>query len=180
MANVLHFRDGGITRQFFLSPAFFVALFFSLTVPFLQTVPAFCEPIVTLDSSQVTDHIVFAVKEGHPLILIDVDPDMDTITQLTPSGKKEYIFKLALLKAVKDAVPRQAYKGMNSFPIKLVVVTEYDNYEQPNWFSADVVSNLVISRDKILGLTSQKINAMSLPDLDKYITVDSLELGYLE
>lgn len=127
-------------------------------------------PLVDLSKVAPTEDIVFAVKDGGPLILVDMAGETDHFQSLPAKARQEYLAKRALIIVAEQALARPDYQGMDLFKVKLVEVTDYDDYDQPKWFDADHLGSFRVTRSAAKGLKLEQINVMGLDELTKHIT----------
>ena len=129
-------------------------------------------PLVDLSKVAPTEDIVFAVKDGGPLILVDMAGETEHFQSLAAKARQEYLAKRALIIVAGQALARPDYKGMDTFKVKLVEVVDYDDYDQPKWFTADHLGSFRVTRSAAKGLKLEQINAMGLDALAKHIALE--------
>lgn len=136
--------------------------------------------LVDIAQFQPTDRVVYAVKEGRALILMDMVPELEALTPLGPQGREEYLKKRALLTVTTQALGLEKFQGQGTFTVRMVQVTEYDDYDQPNWFSATPLARFEIERTAVSNLNPQSISAMPLTQVSKYVKVVEMNVSRLE
>jgi len=131
-------------------------------------------------SLEATDKIVFAVKDDQPLILVDIAPEAEIIAKLKSPCQEVSVARRALLIVMEEALQRDEYSDYSTFLVRVLNVIEYDDYDQPQWFSAPVVALYEIERSVISSSSPELLKSMSLKEMDRFFRSKKVNLDNLD
>jgi hypothetical protein len=111
---------------------------------------------------------VYAVKDGSPLILINMAPELATLRTLNTADQEEYVLRRALVNLFDASLSHPPYKSMEHFTIRMLLVMGTDEYGRGQWASALELALLEVDRAKLAtrtsadldGLTSDEVRAL--------------------
>ncbi len=115
-----------------------------------------------------TKGLMYVMKEGNPVIVADLAPEMANFQDYAPAGQEEYLLKRALIiAAAGDVLKRKQYEGKDAFVVRIILVLKTDEYGRPSFGDAPEIALLRVARETAAGLTPQRIAAMTLEEAKK-------------
>lgn len=125
-----------------------------------------------------TKNVTYVVKEQKPFILMDLAPELRALKAHGKPAQAEYLLKRALMVAAADNVlRRKEYEGKDVFVVRMILLTELDEYGKPKWGSARELALLEVPRSAVSALSQEQINAMKLEEAKKLFTSRKMSLA---
>jgi hypothetical protein len=114
-----------------------------------------------VSTGPLTSTILSVVKDQKPFILMDMAPELARLKGYTPAAQEEYLVKRALTAVRSDNVwKKKEYEGKDSFVVRMILLTELDEYGKPKWGSALEIAIVEIPRRAVAQRTREAIAAL--------------------
>ncbi len=122
---------------------------------------------------------LFVLKAEQPFILLDVAPNLATLQSLGAEAQEEYLLRTAVRTLVAEALGRKEYQGKERFTVRVIAVTEKDEYKRPKWSTALELAVLETDRATLGELQAADVDllmpdAITLRFTRRQLTLDNL------
>jgi len=106
------------------------------------------------------DAVLLAVKDGKPFLLVNVASRLDSLKRVDRGDQEAFLQGQALWTVVDAALGHQPYQGKDHFVVRMITITERDEYARPKWGSAVELAVLELDRAAVAGLTTAGVEKM--------------------
>ena len=125
--------------------------------------------------------MLYVVKDEKPFVLVDMATELPRLKSFAAAGKEEYLLKRALMIAADDKVlGRKEYAGKDLFVVRMILLTERDEYGRPKWGGTAEIALVEVPRASIAGKDVAGIQALDLNAVRKLLPTRMLSLANLE
>ena len=96
-----------------------------------------------------TGDVVFAIKDGKAMVLLDLQPEAGSLVKLAPAERDIHLRKRAFANLEHKIMAKTPYKDKDRCVVRMVMLTSIDQYNRPEWGSAVEIANFEIDLAKV-------------------------------
>jgi hypothetical protein len=96
-----------------------------------------------------TGDVVFAIKDGKAMVLLDLQPEAGSLVKLAPAEREIHLLKRAFANLEHKTMAKSPYKDKDRCVVRMVMLTAIDQYNRPVWGSAVEIANFEIDLAKV-------------------------------
>jgi len=126
------------------------------------------------------DPVVLTTRDGVPYITANVADDLPALREGDPGQREDALIRKAIKLTLDRGVGHKPYEGKDRFVVRLMVLTELDEYGKAKAGSSVELATVEVPRASLEGLTPERLAALSGPDLKKLVRNPAVNLGNLD
>lgn|GEM_PF-4286460 len=123
-------------------------------------VPALGETTGTEDVNVVT-----LKKNGVPFLLVDLYPEWGVVKNASRLQKEAFVLRRCVTLAVDKGLA--TYPDDSDFRIKVILIENYDEYNNPIYDNAKVLGNFELEKKVLQAINLEMINSLSRDEIAK-------------
>jgi hypothetical protein len=126
------------------------------------------------------DPVVLTTKDGVPYITANVADDITSFKPGDATQREDALIRKAIRLALERGLHHKPYDGKDSFTVRLMVLTELDEYGKAKAGSSVDLATVEVPRASLEGLTVDKLVTLTGTNLKKLVRNSTVSLGNLD